>query len=157
VRALAKARVLYVLVGSVAARKYGVDVVPRDFDIVPESSTGNLRRLAGVLEELHARPHFDPDWPFSREECDAWTPEPASEENLDRLYDSAHGLFDVVPWRAGRYEELAPRAVVVDGIAVASVDDLIRQLRLHKPKHQQRLPLLEAVRAGRGSDGSPVI
>jgi hypothetical protein len=21
-----------------------------------------------------------------------------------------HGLFDVVPWRAGRYDELAPRA-----------------------------------------------
>ena len=150
-RALGAAGVRYVVIGSFAAQIHWVEVEPRDFDVVPETSPENLRRLAAVLEALHARPHFDPAWPFSRERCEAWTPEPATEENLDHLYDSAHGLFDVVPWRAGRYEELAERAVTIDQIMVADVDDLIRQLRLHRPSHQQRLPQLEAAKERRGS------
>ena len=145
----------YILVGSGAAAAHGVEVDVRDFDIVPETTPANLERVAAALEDLRARPHFDPAWPFSREECDAWRPVPATQENLDHLYETPHGLFDVVPWRAGRYDDLAGRAVVVDGVAVADVDDLITQLHLDKPKHRARLPQLEAVKETRGSKAPP--
>jgi hypothetical protein len=125
---------------------YGVAVAPRDYDVVPETTAENLERLAAVLVDLGARPHFDPAWPFTQEDCDAWTAHPPTEENLDHLYDTRHGLFDVVPRRAGSYEDLATRAVRLEGVQVAAVDDLIAQLRLDKPKHRARLAALEQLK-----------
>ena len=42
--------VAFVLVGSIAVQAWGVDVgTPGDLDIVPETSLGNLERLAAAL------------------------------------------------------------------------------------------------------------
>jgi hypothetical protein len=150
-RALDAADVAYVLVGSVAAEAYGAQVSPRDFDIVPDTAAANLAHVAALLAELDAKPQFDPDWPFSRAECDAWQPTPPTEENLDHLFETRLGLFDVVSWRAGRYERLRPRAAIAEHngipVPVAHIEHLIEPMRMHKAKHQERRPQLEAALA----------
>jgi hypothetical protein len=138
----------YVVTGSVAALAYGVPTEPRDLDIAPALDPSNLARIAELLREWGAKPHFDPDWEqVTEEDCERWTPDPATAENLDHLFETRHGLFDVVPQRSGVFEELAPRALVasLDGapVRVAHPCDLIPHLRLHKPKHQSREPYLD--------------
>jgi hypothetical protein len=44
----------YVLIGSVAAQAYGVDVQPGDLDIAPALDADNLARLAQLLLEVDA-------------------------------------------------------------------------------------------------------
>ena len=151
-----------VVTGSVAAAAYGVPGEPNDFDIAPSTDVANLARLAGLLDTLGARPRFDPDWPEMTEaDCEGWTPEPPSAQNLDHLYETPYGLFDVVPWRSGTYDELAPRAArsSFEGrrVMVAATCDLLPHLRLHKPKHEQRAPYLTDLceRTRRGEDIAP--
>lgn len=142
------AGVEFVLTGSVAAAAYGAPAEPNDLDIAPAPGPGNLARLAELLGAWGAKPRFDPDWPhMSEEDCERWTPEPATADNLDHLYETPHGLFDVVPWRSGTYEELAPRALEApfEGrrVLVAAPCDLLPHLRLHKEKHRLRAPHLQ--------------
>jgi hypothetical protein len=155
--ALTDAAVDFVLTGSVAAAAYGVPVQPRDLDIAPALDEPNLRRLAELLAGIGAKPHFDPAWPFSQEECERWTPRPATVDNLDHLFETTLGPFDVVPSRSGTYDELrrgARRASWRGGkVLVADPADLVAQLRLGKAKHAARQPQLEAVlAAGRTPD-----
>jgi hypothetical protein len=149
--ALARAQIAYVLTGSLAAGAYGVTVTPRDFDLAPAAEEPNLARLAGVLAEIRAKPHFDPAWPVSREECERWTPHPATSENLDHLFETSLGLVDVVPWRSGSFEELSARASPAawrgEVVLIAAPADLLAHLRLDKPKHSARRPRLEAALA----------
>ena len=162
-RQLRDAGIDFVLTGSVAAVAYGVAAEPNDLDIAPSPDSKNLSRLAEVLGAWRAKPHFEPGrWPeMAEEDCEQWTPEPASADNLDHLYETAYGLFDVVPWRSGTYEELAPRALPasLDGhhVLVAAPCDLIPHLRLHKEKHQLRAPYLEelCLRTRRGESVTP--
>jgi hypothetical protein len=60
-----------------------------------------------------------------------------------------HGLLDVVPSRSVAYADLIGRALatVFEGrtILIAHPADLISSLRMHKPKHQARLPYLKAI------------
>ncbi len=149
---LATAGVRYVLTGSVAAAAYGVPVEPRDLDIAPAVDPENLARLAGVLRRWGAKPVPDPDWPQSLapEECERWVPDPPTSEHLDHRMATPHGYFDVVPSRSCTYGDLIRRALPLhhEGrtILVAHPEDLIAVLRLHKAKHQSRLPHLEAIR-----------
>lgn len=138
-RALGAAGVRYVLTGSVAAQAWGVPCDPRDLDVAPDLDAGNLARLAALLGSWGARPHYDPAWPqVTREDCARWTPEPPTAENLDHLFETPHGLFDVVPARSGDYADLAPRAVSVEGVLVAHPRDLLRTLHPEREKHRGR-------------------
>ena len=156
---LSAAGVRYVLTGSVAAAAYGVPVEPRDLDIAPALDPENLARLAGLLRRWSAKPVPDPDWPQSLtpEACEHWVPDPPTAEHLDHLMATPHGSFDVVPSRSCTYSDLIQRALPLpfEGrtIRVAHPDDLIAALRLHKPKHQARLPYLEAIRERIRRDG----
>ncbi len=159
---LAATGVDHVLTGSVAATAYGVSVDPNDLDVAPSLAADNLVRLAGLLGGWEARPHVDPDWPETTEE-DAvrWAPEPATAENLDHLFETRLGRFDVVPSRSGTYEELAPRALPArlagHEVLVAAPCDLLPHLRLTKPKHRERAPQLERLceRSRRGEQPVP--
>jgi hypothetical protein len=140
-----------VLIGSVAAAARGVPVEPRDFDIVPQLEEDNLQRLAVLLSVWNAKPRFDPAWPhMTRQDCESWTSEPATVENLDHLFETDVGMFDVVPELGGSYNELITRADTLElhdeMVLVAAPADLIGHLRLHKEKHRSRLPYLEALR-----------
>lgn len=53
--ALERNRVLYVLIGGLAATIHGSPHVTTDVDIVPEASSANLARLSAALKELEAR------------------------------------------------------------------------------------------------------
>ena len=151
-RELAHADIRYVLTGSVAARTYGIRVQPRDFDLAPDVERSNLERLAALLDTWGARPQHDPDWPESigPGAAERWRPDPPTPEHLDHLMLTPHGLVDVVPWRARRYDDLVRRALAfeADGLRllVAHPDDLIATLRLNKPKHRERVSQLEAAR-----------
>jgi molybdenum cofactor biosynthesis enzyme MoaA len=54
-RALARRRVRYVLIGATAARLQGFPRVTADADITPATDADNLKRLAMALRDLHAR------------------------------------------------------------------------------------------------------
>ncbi len=153
---LQAARVEFVLTGSVAAAAYGISMEPRDLDVAPATDDANLERLAALLSRVDARPRYEPNWPFSREDCERWTPEPPSEENLDHLFDTRLGPLDVVPWRSGRYEELVERALILEEgrlrVLVAHPDDLAAKMTFLKQR--DRLPQL-AVAAEQPSVEAP--
>lgn len=162
--ALDRHGVEWIMAGSVAALAWfdgAWPFTPGDLDVVPRGSPENLRRLAGVLEELRARPARLPNWPGnpSAEARAAWRPEPATEVHLDHLFDTSCGRLDVVPWRAGRFEELRPRAHALEAwgmrVWVADPEDLASTLRPTKAKHRERAELMEAIRARRARGGSP--
>jgi hypothetical protein len=150
---LHEGRVEYVLTGSVAAMAYGLALVPRDLDIAPSLETGNLDCLATVLRQLGAKPKYAPTWLHgpTREQCEAWIPEPADEVNLDHRFVTAYGELDVVPRKAGSFAELAPRAIRVCAfgiqVRIAHLDDLVLLCeRWDRPTDRRRLPALVAAR-----------
>ena len=87
---------------------------------------------------------------MTSEECDRWTPDPPTRENLDHLLTTRYGLFDVVPTRACPYQDLIRRANAIPfegwSIMVAHPADLISTPRMHQSKHQARMPQLDAIR-----------
>jgi hypothetical protein len=149
---LERHRIVHVLVGSVAAMAYGVQLVPGDLDIAPGLEADNLHRLGGLLRDLGARPKYVPDWAAGpdRESCERWQPEPFDAAALDHRFVTRHGELDVVPIKAGRYDELRPRAIAMRAfgreIQVAHVDDLLAQLdRWNRERDRgRRAGLLEA-------------
>ena len=160
--------VLYVVTGSVAALLHGVPLEPGDLDVTPALDRENLERLARALEELGARQH--PDEPFGRWEADddgerrwvqfeptaadreeraRWRPDPADVASFDHLLCTRHGALDVVPEIAGTYDDLRPRAVVIerDGrrVCVESIADLLATLTV--PRRQNDVARVQALRA----------
>jgi hypothetical protein len=131
---LARHGIVHILGGSVAAMAYGVDLVPGDLDIVPELEAANLHRLGRLLRDLGAKPKYLPGWAAGpdREGCERWQPEPFDVAALDHRFVTRHGELDIVPIKAGRYDELRPRAVAMGAfgreVHVAHVDHLLAQL-----------------------------
>lgn len=81
-RALAKRRVRYILVGATAARLQGFPRLTADADIAPAADPANLKHLSAALRDLRARVYTEsvPDGlPFS---CDAGTLARAKLRNL---------------------------------------------------------------------------
>lgn len=120
-------RIRYVLVGSVAAMLYGVELQPGDFDITPALDQPNLQRLVALLVAIEARPNDDgghwathsngerhwiaPLDPAAAQAAQArWQPDPADLSSLDHLFSSRYGNFDVVPDLSGSYDILIERA-----------------------------------------------
>jgi hypothetical protein len=151
--ALARHRVKFVITGSVAALAHGVDLHPGDLDITPALDEQNLDALSGLLGELGAKPKYVSSWQQgpSREACEAWLQLPATEANLDHRFVTPRGELDVVPRRAGTYDELVTRAVTMTAfgfpILVAHVDDLIVLCeKWDRDTDRRRMPALLAAR-----------
>lgn len=150
---LERHQVRHVLAGSVAAMAYGVDLVPGDLDIVPDLEPSNLERLGTLLREIGAKPKFVPGWVAGpdRESCERWQPEPFDAASLDHRFLTPFGELDVVPFKAGRYDEMLPGAVAVRAFglvfSVAHVDHLIAQLdRWDRPRDRARRAALAEAR-----------
>jgi hypothetical protein len=153
--ALSRHEVQYVITGSVAALAHGVELSPGDLDIAPALTAKNLDALAGLLDELGAKPKHVPTWRQgpSREACERWLAHPATETNLDYRFMTPYGELDVVPRRAGAYDELITRAVHMTAfelpILVAHLDDLISLCeRWGRGTDRARLPVLNSLRSG---------
>ncbi len=159
----------YVIVGSVAALLYGVDLQPNDLDIVPATDTENLERLVRTLDVLEARPAGpfgawtvlpggEMKWVSrltTEEELRAWTPLLQDMSTLDHGYRSRFGNFDVVPTVAGTYDELKRRAIQLPAFGcnpwVAHVDEILARLTV--PRHEKdasRVALLREVQRTQG-------
>jgi hypothetical protein len=153
--------VRYVVTGSGAALLHGVDLVPGDLDVTPALDGENLERLAAVLEAIGARPdpggfgHWGEDRRWVRREPTpeelAAKPDPANPDSFDHLYESDLGAFDVVPRLVGTYDELRARAVEVDGVWVAALEDALATTRKHEAELRQ---LIVSSTIGRGRGGS---
>lgn len=119
--------VAFVLVGSVAIQAWGVDVgTPGDLDIVPETSPGNLARLARAMQAVEAeswpvtgRWHETAGGEFRWEDypndhplygTTIGTSAPANIATFDSLFRTRHGELDIVPLISGTYEDLIRRA-----------------------------------------------
>jgi hypothetical protein len=152
----------YVVTGSVAAMAYGVDLDPGDLDIAPALDRANLEALGRMLGEVGAKPKFVPGWAAgpTEQECRDWRPEPADAATLDHRFVTPWGELDVVPHKAGVYEALRPRAVVVPAygrqIPVTHVEDLIIQAESwDRPRDRARRDDLRSAAARLASGERP--
>lgn len=150
-------RVRYVIIGSVAAQLYGVEVQSRDLDITPALDPGNLTRLTQVLFEIEAvlpetdevghwelQPDGERRWisrkatPEDLQERADWSPDPADVATFDHSFHTRYGNFDVVPEVSGGYEVLMRRAkrmhIYGCEVWVAHVDELLAALTVPRRK-----------------------
>lgn len=171
--ALERHGVQYVLVGSAAAWMYGMEIDPRDLDIVPALDHANLGRLAALLREIEAWPTetfgrwealSNDEWTWvaeaateaRRDVLARWWADPADARTFDHLFTSCRGDFDVVPRVAGPFDDLFSRArpMVHAGVTVhvAHVDDLLAKLTVaRRDKDVARVSALRAMQ--RRGDG----
>lgn len=157
-RVLADHRVVYVLVGGVAATLYGSTLRTGDVDICPAREPENLERLAAALRELDARvraPGAPDGLPFHADGASL-----ARVEILNLV--TRHGDFDLtfVPSGTEGYASLAARSVDFEvagtRVPVAALADVIRSKEAAgRPKDHAQLPtlrlLLEEVERSRRS------
>ncbi len=132
---LAEHKVVYIVIGGIAAAAHGSHRVTRGFDITPQWQDGNLGRLADALVAMGARLRVEGDTPGSRAVVDF----PIDGQSLSSFEVSAwrtrHGDLDVVsgaPTRAGNladYDALLPKARTVriygTAVLIAHLDDII--------------------------------
>lgn len=127
VAALAEHRVVYILVGGVAARLQGSPLLTQDLDLAPEPSSENLDRLASTLRELRALEIS----PSLRKPIRVEVRGRDFQQQAMRSYTTRLGRMDVFRTLTGGkgYDELAPdaRSYDVGGLVVraASLDDVI--------------------------------
>lgn len=150
-------RVRYVVIRSVAAKLYGVEVEPGDLDIAPALDQENLDQLAQVLLAIEAvlpetkevgqwepQPDGEKKW-ISRKATQEdlrsraeWVPDPADVSTLDHLFCTCYGNLDVVPDLSGGYETLIRRAKRIKAygreILAAHVDELLAALTVPRRK-----------------------
>ena len=151
IRALARQRVLYVLIGAVAARLQGFPRMTADTDITPARDEGNLRRLAKALRDLDAKVYTESVPEGLAFDCSA---ESLSRAGVWNLITRA-GRLDVAfrPSGTEGYEDLAASAVpfTVFGVEVraASLEDILRSKQAaDRPQDRQDVIVLrEMLRA----------
>ena len=144
-RALAKRRVRYVLIGATAARLQGFPRLTADADITPARDRANIEHLAVALRDLGARVYTEsvPEGlPFA---CDAET---LGRSKLWNLITDA-GRLDVIfePSGTRGYEDLAGSAITYEvfGIEVhaARLEDILRSKEAsRRPQDQQDVLIL---------------
>jgi hypothetical protein len=158
--------VRYVLIGSVAAHLYGVDVQPGDLDIVPALDIDNLRQLVLLLQAAEAsiegsEGHWESQTNGERKWIEvaltseeraaraaAWRPQANAIATLDYSFHTRYGNFDVVPEVSGTYDTLMQRAVRMKAheqiIWVAHVDDLLATVTVSR--RAKDIPRVSALR-----------
>ncbi|MFQ5507101.1 MAG: hypothetical protein ACE5F1_20205 [Planctomycetota bacterium] len=163
-------KVRFILIGSVAAAAYGVELEAGDLDIVPDTDEANLRALVYALRDMEAEP-LGPfgDWTVLESGEKKWIPRPTTEQDLaewmpdvealwtlDHLYVTRLGNFDVVPEIAGTYDTLRARACLrsCEGIDVwvAHIDELLARLTV--PRREKDIPRVAALREIQRSHGT---
>jgi hypothetical protein len=155
-------RVVYVLIGGLAAVYHGSPFPTEDADITPRADTNNLTRLAAALAELNARIRTESEpggLPF------AFNADSLAAVNILNLTTDA-GDLDITLQPAGTrgYSDLHRDASDVElyglTVQVASLADVIRSKQAaNRPKDQRVLPTLRDILASRpphstdGTDG----
>jgi hypothetical protein len=139
-KALARRRVRYVLVGATAARLQGFPRLTADADITPARDADNLERLSAALRDLEARVYTEalPEGlPFN---CEGKT---LARAKIWNLITSA-GRLDIIfePSGTGGYDDLAASAVAYEAfgleVRAASLQDILRsKLASNRPQDQQ--------------------
>lgn len=147
--ALERHRVLYVLIGGLAATIHGSPHVTTDVDIVPEASSANLARLSAALKELEARIRttgepdgvaFDHD-AASLARSRVWNLTTVSGDDLDITFR---------PSGTEGYGDLRRDAIELEildvRVPLASLADVIRSKEAaHRPKDRLTLPVLRRI------------
>jgi len=138
-------KVVYILIGGLAAVFHGSPFPTEDADITPDTDAANLTRLVAALRELNARIRTEsaPEGvPFA---CDAQTLAAAQTWNL--ITDV--GDLDIAFQPAGTrgYPDLHRGAVQAElyasTVEIASLGDVIRSKQAaNRPKDQRVLPTL---------------
>lgn len=144
-KALARRRVRYVLIGAVAARLQGFPRMTADADITPARDADNLRRLALALRDLKAKVYTEAVPEGLAFDCSAET---LAQGRLWNLITSA-GRLDVAfePSGTTGYEDLAASALSFNifGVEVkaASLEDIARSKEAAgRPQDRQDLIVL---------------
>lgn len=127
---LAAREVRFVVIGGIAARLHGSNIVTSDLDICYARDDANLERLAGVLAELGAKLRGAPE--DVRFLLDSKTLRMSDHFTFETLLGSLD-ILGIPAGIRGGYEELERGAVEIDldgvSVKVASIDDLIRMKR----------------------------
>lgn len=151
--------VRFIILGGIAERLLGSPRTTDDFDICPEMSRTNLRRLAAMLNEIEAiwRPEGMEETGFPTAE--PWSARSFSSQTSVSLL-TGFGSFDIWPRPDGTdgYRDLIRKAVDVTiggrPAKVVHLDDSIRIKRaIGGPKYLSHLPLLREVQEQRRALG----
>ena len=143
-------RVVYILIGGLAAVYHGSPFPTEDADITPENSRPNLMRLAAALSEVNARVRTDgtPEGlPFR---CDAETLAAGRTWNLTTDVGDVDISFEPSGTRGYRDLNREAETARLYGVTVriASMGDVIRSKQAaNRPKDQRALPTLRAILA----------
>ena len=130
-RALARHRVDYVLIGAVAARLQGFPRMTAGIDITPGDSASNLQRLATALRDLHARVYTESVPAGLEFDCSG---ESLGRASLWNLVTDA-GRVDVIFRPAGTsgYDDLLRSSVSFEAFGIklvaAGLSDILRSKR----------------------------
>jgi len=98
VHTLLSAGVNFVVIGSVAAKLWGVDLDPGDLDVVPDVEAANLTRLVSALKALEAsiaETNQVGSWTKSEDEEWHWTSRAATDSERQKLLACALDAHDV--------------------------------------------------------------
>lgn len=148
-RALARARVEYVLIGGLAAVLHGAPIITQDADICPRRTPENARRLATALRAMRARVRTvtEPDGlDFA---CDAAFLDRMKMVNLATRFGDFDISFEPGGFTGG-YDDLVSQATTfnIEGIPVkaAALSDIISSKQAaDRPKDHAALPVLYAL------------
>lgn len=145
---LIRHKVMYILIGGLAAVYHGSPFPTEDADITPRSDMPNLIRLAAALREINARirtPTAPKGLPFA---CDAEELAAAQTWNLTTDVGDLNLAFQ--PTATQGYPDLRRDATVAQlydsVVPIASLADAIRSKQAaNRPKDQRVLPTLREI------------
>lgn len=145
---LKRHKVVYVLIGGLAAVYHGSPFPTEDADITPDDTDANLTRLAAALREFNAkiRTESAPEGlPFA---CDARGLAAAKTWNL--VTDAGDLDIAFQPSGTHGYRDLHRDAISAEiyatTVEIASLDDVIRSKQAaNRPKDQRVLPTLREI------------
>lgn len=151
-------KVVYVLIGGIAAVYHGSPFPTEDVDLTPQDDRANLIRLAAALVELDARVRTESAPEGLLFACDADSLAAAQTWNLT----TTAGDLDLTFKPAGTegYPDLRKDAVVAQlygvSVPVASLADVVRSKQAaNRPKDQRVLPTLREILARRSGRSDP--
>ena len=146
---LERHRVLYVVIGGLAAELRGSPYVTRDVDVTPARTRENFTRLAAALKELDAKLRI----PDMEEPLEVPLDERSFEQGTTWTYATKHGYLDIalLPDGTRGYDDLrrsATREQLTDTVTifVAALADVIRSKEAAgREKDRAVLPILRQV------------
>ena len=145
-------KVVYVLIGGLAAVFHGSPFPTEDADITPDTDGANLTRLAAALRELNARIRTESVPEGVAFACDAQALAAAQTWNL--VTDAGDLDIAFQPSGTHGYSDLhrgaAQAELYASTVEIASLGDVIRSKQAaNRPKDQRVLPTLRELLANR--------